>query len=101
MPEVPQVQQRPSVGRVVHYILNEGRNMGQHRPALIVNVWADPPESATPQTACQLQVFTDSGEDKAFNDGLPQVLWKTSVLQGTAPGTWPWPEHVPPIIPTF
>lgn len=93
---LPKLQQRPSVGRIVHYVLEEGPNAGEHRPAIIVKVWADPPESATPGVACQLQVFTDSAGGEVYNDQLPQVMWKTSRSQGDYPGSWHWPEYVPP-----
>lgn len=81
--------QVPSIGRIVHYILESGHHQGEHRPAIIVKVWAESPE---PQTACQLQVFTDS-----TNDGLPPVYWATSRQQGDKPGQWHWPEYVAPV----
>lgn len=84
-------EQKPSIGRVVHYVLNEGRNAGEHRPAFVVKVWGDQPDSLV-----QLQVFTDSNPASDSNDCLPQVLWKTSVKldADAAPGTWHWPERV-------
>lgn len=87
--QVPSVG-RPSVGRIVHFVLNQGRNVGEHRPAIIVRVWDAMPH---PGSAVQLQVFTDQG-----NDDLPGTFWATSVTQdptGTRPHSWHWPEHVP------
>lgn len=75
----------PSVGRIVHFVLQTG----EHRPAIIVRVWDKVP---TEQTAVQLQVFTDG-----CNDGLPDVVWKTSVCQdptGQKLGTFHLPELV-------
>jgi hypothetical protein len=75
----------PSIGRIVHFIMPDG----QHRPAIIVRVW-DP--KATNATLVQLQVFTDSSNDKE-----PNVIWRTSVHQdetATKPGTWHEPERV-------
>lgn len=81
--------QTPTIGRIVHYVLNEGRNAGEERPAIIVRTWGDTPESCV-----QLQVFTDSGTAGKLNDFLPPVMWKTSVVQddGKAPGTFHFPE---------
>ena len=88
-------------GRIVHYVLNEGRDKGEHRPAIVVRVWRtvqwdgekDFIVPGTPENGCcQLQVFTDS--DGKYNDELPPVMWKTSVLFSEAkePGTWHWIE---------
>lgn len=84
-------EQVPSIGRVVHFVLDIGRSKGEHRPAIIVRIWDVDPK---PESLCQLQVFTDDN-----NDGLPPVLWATSVHQDAetkAPRTWHWPEFVPP-----
>ncbi len=75
-------QQVPSVGRIVHMIMPNG----EHRPAIIVKVWAQHPR---PETACNLHVFFDK-----FDTGEQDV---TSRQQGTAPGSWHWPEYVPPV----
>jgi hypothetical protein len=86
---------KPSVGRIVHYVLAEEDGVintgyhpqaGEHRPAIIVRLW---PCAAT----VQLQVFTDGR-----NDGLDggNVFWATSRAQDEAekkPGTWHWPER--------
>jgi hypothetical protein len=82
----------PSIGRIVHYKLESGPSRGQLRPAIIVRVWAEP-GSATPQTAVQLQVFTD-----AANDGLQPVEWRTSRTQGDQEGNWQWPAYVAPVL---
>lgn len=85
--------QLPSIGRIVHYVLEGGPKAGEHRPAIIVKVWEDPPR---PTSACQLQVFMDGDGTPSMNDGAPNVVWLTSRLQGTGPGTWHWPEYVAP-----
>ena len=78
-------------GRIVHYVLNEGFNIGQHRPAIVVRVWQTLPGENFMNGNCQLQVFTDE-----MNDGLPGVLLKTSVLFNEAgePNSWHWIEKV-------
>ena len=37
----PQPAQKPSVGKIVHFVLDSGPSKGQHRPAMIVRVWAE------------------------------------------------------------
>jgi hypothetical protein len=74
---------KPTVGRTVLYVLGEGSNLGQIRPAIIVRVWSD--------NCVQLQIFTD-GE----NDQLPNVHWATSVLynpDGFTMRTWHWMDY--------
>ena len=81
-------KQTPSLGRMVHYVLPDGPNAGEHRPAVIVRVWGS--------DAVNLQVFMDGG-----NDGAPYLaaglLWATSVKRSDTPTprTWHWPEYVP------
>ena len=71
------------VGRIVHYVLANG----EHRPAIIVNIFGD---------TCNLQVFTDSDEEGKFNDELPSVMWATSIKNSEEPIpiTWHWPERL-------
>jgi hypothetical protein len=87
-------EQVPSVGRVVHYVLEDGPNTGQHRAAIIVRVWGDHPDAPV-----NLHVFLDGSNDvKPHNDG-PTALWRTSVQRddtGQKLRTWHWPEFVPP-----
>ena len=84
--------QVPSIGRQVHYVLPEGRAAGEHRPATIVKIWDPVPAHGS---LVQLQVLTDQTND-GYDTGL---LWRTSVRYSEEhdPGTWHWPEFVPPI----
>jgi hypothetical protein len=83
-------------GRIVHFVMNDGRNPGQHRPAIVVRVWRDhnghPPENG----CCQLAVFVDGTNDYATMpvDGFLAAVWKTSVLHDDSHkhGTWHWIE---------
>ena len=81
-------------GRIVHFVLESG----EHRPAIVVRVWRLVHEGnikvAPENGCCQLQVFTDSDEAGKYNDMLPPVMWRTSVLNDPqcAPGTWHWIE---------
>jgi hypothetical protein len=85
----------PSIGRVVHYVLEAGPHQGDHRPAFIVRVWDDTPGMVN------LQVFTDGENDQYPHNsppsGAPMVIWRTSVHRDDTgkPGTWHWPEYVP------
>lgn len=54
------------------------RNQGATElPAIVVAAHSD--------TCANLQIFVD---------GSAGVAWRTSVLQGTEPGSWHWPERV-------
>lgn len=79
---------KPTIGRVVHYVLPDGPNAGDHRPAIICRTWPD--GSGVPTSTVQLQVFPDGA-----NDGLTNVEWMTSVPfdAAGAEGTWHWPER--------
>ena len=70
-------------GRIVHYVLPEGRSKGQHRPAMVVRVWWG--------TAVNLQVFVDGSND-GYASGM---TWRTSVHYDPdgAPDTWHWIER--------
>lgn len=84
----------PSISCVVHYVLEAGPHQGEHRPALIVRVWGDTPESLV-----NLQVFVDGSNDYYKHQGPePLTLWRTSVHRNDSAavlGTWHWPEFVP------
>jgi len=84
-------------GRIVHYVMPNG----EHRPAIVVNVWD---VTGVCDGYINLQVFTDFGND-AMNvpsnepETKAQVnagrLWATSVCfddDEKLPGTWHWVE---------
>lgn len=78
---------KPSLGRMVHYVIPDGcANAGDHRPAIIVRVWPD---------TVNLQVFFDGDGTPHLNDGQLNTLWKLSVPYSAEPkaGTWHWPER--------
>lgn len=83
-------------GRIVHYVLKEGNNVGAHRPAIIVNAWDSIPEYQHGGRV-NLHVFPDFGNDgSAYNSGS---YWATSAPndeETKAPGTWHWIERVEP-----
>ena len=92
-PKHAEPAQKPSIGRIVHYVLDSGQSKGQHRPAMIVRVWSD--------TCVQLTVFTDWSNDFGPDQhGGGGILWRPSAAQdegGENPrsiGTWHWPERV-------
>lgn len=82
--------QTPSIGRVVHYVLKEGRSHGQHRSALVVNVFGS-------VTHVNLLVALDGINDTDNEFNAPQIGNAYSVPEDQndkAPGTWHWPEYV-------
>lgn len=89
--------QTPSIGRIVHYVLEDGPSAGQHRPAIIVRTW---PFSIA--QLVQLQVFLDQGNDnfRQGDDPPANTMWRSSVKHDEdfahvpAFGTWHWPERV-------
>jgi hypothetical protein len=90
-----------TIGRIVHYVVPEGRYKGQVRPAICV--------STSSATTANFQVFTDgsndndwllSGEQETLPDApkpkrADRVVWRTSVGydEAGAPGTWHWPPR--------
>lgn len=94
----PKPAEVPTVGRIVHYVLDEAdakiineemhthphiggsHYAGQHVPAIVTQVW-------TPECV----------NLKVFLDGI-DVLWRTSVLRDASPSAllqhfWHWPER--------
>jgi hypothetical protein len=86
-----------TIGRIVHYVLENGR----HRPAFVVAVWpGEFPDNAEDSTGVNLQVFVDGSND-IIAGGRPYleeratgIMWITSARFAAAPspGTWHWPE---------
>ena len=76
-------------GRIVHYVLPNG----QHRPAIIVKLWA--PNGGSFPHPVQLQVFMDGGNDGS-EYGLVGMAWETSVPYdetGLQVHSWHWIER--------
>ena len=103
---------KPSIGRIVHYVLNQqdveqierrrvrnaGRgpnwpagaqahvgnpvSVGERVPMIICVVW--PNEHGPNFDGVNGQVILDGNDS----------LWITSAKEGTEPGTWHWPENV-------
>lgn len=92
-----------TVGDIVGYVLDEGNDLaeGEVRPAIVIHNWHggiainnETREVMQMDEGClQLQVFCD-GDGGEHNDGLPNVMWKTSVnySEDKEPGTWHWLE---------
>jgi hypothetical protein len=100
-------------GRIVHFVMPNG----QHRPAIVVQVWRVPdspgPEpilKAPENGCCNLRVFTDGPNDVPYTPEEKEKLgnwgfreddvrhghiWATSMMysEEPKPGTWHWIEH--------
>lgn len=76
--------QQPSIGRIVHYALPHGPNLGVFRPAIIVNTFPG-------SMMANLHVFLDGSNDT--HTGADYTPWRTSVeySEDPKPGTWHWP----------
>jgi len=73
---------KPTVERIVHYVQSdESKWKGEHRPAVISQVWSD--------TCCNLTVFPGQTEDE---QGL---ITSVTFDDKPTPGgrTWHWPER--------
>lgn len=85
---------KPTVGRIVHFVLKDSRGYAQHRPAIVVRNWADELNDPT-NDMVQLQVFTDGTNDgPEYSSGL---FWATSVHEdatGETEYSWHWPERI-------
>ena len=82
-------QQTPSIGRIVHYVMPDGPNQGESRPAMVVRVWSD--------TTVNLQVFTDGTADGgAYSGGLVKAASVEFSEDVSQLGTWHWPPFVAP-----
>lgn len=92
--------QKPSLGRVVHYVIalsHDGEPVVQ--PAIVVACWPD---------SVNLQVLLDGGNVNRSRFAAPSpyaptdaecavgLAWRTSVhhSDANAPGTWHWPPRV-------
>lgn len=77
------MDQKPSVGRIVHY--NSAK--GEVLPALITRVWNEDPGT------CNLTVFTDGTDE---DGAVATTVRKTSVVPGEPgeAGKWNWPPRV-------
>lgn len=73
-------------GRIVHYVVPDGRSQGEHRPAIVVKVWNKD------SGMINLQVFTDSSNDGGAYAN--PVVWRTSIGYSQEPllNTWHWIE---------
>lgn len=85
-------------GRIVHFVMPNG----EHRPAIIVRVWASGPCGGY----VNMQVFTDgandtysippgSNESTSLNEAIKTgIIWRTSICysEEKTPNTWHWIE---------
>lgn len=84
---------KPSVGRIVHFVLKDRHGELVHRPAIVVRNWADEGHYVDVE-GVQLQVFTDDTNDgPEYASGL---FWATSVHheeEDKKEYSWHWPER--------
>jgi hypothetical protein len=86
------MNQKPTIGRIVLATIKDARGTLITRPAIIVRTWPGPTAGEV-SPAVQAQVFTDGNGNPDCNDGLPAVVWKTSLRfdeNGESEDTWRW-----------
>lgn len=72
-------------GRFVNFVLDEGPNVGEVRPALVMRAW-----NGETGEMLNLLVFTDTDQEGRHNDRVGPILWRTSVPNGNKDlvGSW-------------
>lgn len=75
-----------SLGRIV---LAKGANDLEYRPAIIVRVWGDPYDEATP---VNVRVFTDGANENMRSDWLTSLKHRDHAGEGNA--HWIWPQEL-------
>lgn len=100
--------EKVTVGRIVHFITAGG----DHRPAVIVQVWPNEYGNEEVKDGINVQVFLDGANDSHSDPSRPGnrypgatqaeerikgTAWRTSVKyaapERNEPGTWHWPER--------
>lgn len=82
------MNQKPSVGRIVHYTPQEpagNGTKGQPYPAVITHVWSD--------TCVNLNVLND-GSFTLSRDECPTSVNLATDPDNPSPRTWSWPPRV-------
>lgn len=84
---------KPTIGRIVHVVLRDLTGGVIIRPGIVVRTW----ENADAPIHINAQVFMD-GDGRTANDGLPNCVWKTSLIHdeniaSPTPHTWHWPPR--------
>lgn len=74
------------IGAITHFVLPAGRSMGQHRAAIITNIWDEV------DGIVDLTVFIDGSED-GYPYNQPAVFFNGVQFSETKEnGTWHWLE---------
>lgn len=81
-------------GKIVHYVLPDGRSKGEIRPAIVVRVWRNVSPDLIAKGYSNLQVFIDGTND--YPEIESNIVWATSKIysENHEPGTWHWPPKV-------
>ncbi len=76
----------PSMGRIVRYVLSQGRNAGQSRAAIVTRTWDQPDTGRSPMV--NLTISLDLSNDFNAENHASSVPYDR---EGKRPGTWHWP----------
>ncbi len=86
-------QQQASVGRVIHYVLKEGRSAGQHRPGIIVNTFGQ--ADAQIVNARIFLDWSNDADNEFARDLEGHAFSAPRDDEGKELGSWHFPEFVP------
>ncbi len=96
---MPTPAQLPTIGRIVHYTLPDGRHAGEVRAAMVTNVFPGAADGACNGTVF-LDEANDEGSKRFFSSAKyddPAVMPERVSAGGGAPGyqagTWHWPPR--------
>ena len=87
------MNQDPSVGRIVHYVLPASSKWpGEHRPAIVTQV-SQPLSHESAPGMSNLTVFKGQSGDSE-QEGASFMAGSVLFSSDPKPGTWHWPERV-------
>jgi hypothetical protein len=89
------VDQKPSIGRIVHYVLGKGdvKSIEAYRSEQHVEGGMMEEGQIVPMIITKVLNGGPAVNGQAYLDG-PDILWVRSALQGDGPRNWMWPPRV-------
>lgn len=81
---------RPTLGRIVHFVLDESPNKGECRPAIIVAIEGN--AYGNGEDGYNVVVFMDGPHDSRHGESV-KVIWREALrfVEQVVPGQLHWP----------